>query len=137
MSRLYPLPSYAASIYISGDQLHIGLEPLEEDGRGRQIIIPLDQCGIEPTQPEHKCEECGHHQRANRSVKSTQRGWLALLTLLRERAHLGHVSSISTPANPTQWNIDQILRSFGGEVKYVGSKKKVSDTMTLEDIEGP
>ncbi len=42
----YPLPSYAASIYIAGDTLWLGLPSWNGEDRGHSVPIPATQAGL-------------------------------------------------------------------------------------------
>src|SRR5258708_23378695 len=46
MAEIYPVPKYAAYIWLTGNVLHIGLPPGEEAERGHTVAISLDKCAL-------------------------------------------------------------------------------------------
>lgn len=101
----YPLPQYAAYIWVEGSDLCLGTPPQAEHERGHTVRIPLAKCGVE-------CSEWG-------TPKASQLGWKVLLDLLtaRRRAESRDRFTIATPADPTQYIIEQALKGGGVKVK--------------------
>lgn len=60
---------------------------------------------------------------------------LVLSHLLRSRERSHELDSIGKPETPIQYNLDEIMRSFGGQIKVVGDKRTASADLSLEDLE--
>jgi hypothetical protein len=95
----YPLPSFAAYVWLEGHELVLGLPPRAEHERGHQVRIPLEKCSVE-------CSSWG-------SPLARQLGWKALLDILRERARAGQRDRfhVGTRADPTQQMLEAVMRS--------------------------
>ena len=109
--RDYPAPSYAASIWTAGENIHMTLPPVYGQERGHSVIFP--------NKPE---------------------GWLAIAMILRDRETKERSRSIiGTAAAPTQWDIDIVLKAMkaGKTVTHVQAVRKVkfNDDITLDDLE--
>lgn len=92
----YPLPSHAASIWLTGEALFLAL-PGTNGARGHTVRIPRGRC------------------EAPGDIAALS-GWSVLLELLRQRMHAaeeGTRASIGTRAAPVQYDIDGMLRSLG------------------------
>lgn len=118
MSDPYPLPSYALSIWLSGDRLMLGVpgDDRVPNDRPHTLAIPLDRCGVE-------MNDWGT------SPLATQRGWHALLETLRERAREGYIPKLGSKACPTQYNLDEIQR----RITRYNSQGKAE--ITLEELD--
>ena len=46
MSDSYPLPSYAAYVWLKGDQLCLSLPSPEQGARAHQVQVPLNEAGL-------------------------------------------------------------------------------------------
>lgn len=75
MTEPYPLPAYAASIWLTADALMISFPATGPDGQGSTIALSLDKCGIA--------------QSDSGAPLPSQRGWQALLATLWLRAENG------------------------------------------------
>jgi hypothetical protein len=93
----YPLPSYAATIWLAASDLCIAL-PSGPDGKSHVIRIPLAKCSIEKTD--------------GGSTMGTQMGWQALLEILKTRAATQERPiRLGDRAAPVQYDIDAMLRA--------------------------
>ncbi len=91
----YPLPSYATSVWLAGDQLHIAL-PSGPDGKSHTVRIPLAKCSIE--------------QSEGGSTLGRQMGWQALLSILKQRqATQATAIRLGDRASPVQYDIEAML----------------------------
>jgi hypothetical protein len=96
----YPLPAYAMTIWLAGDQIHITL-PSGPGGKIHTIRIPLAKCSIETS-------EWGE-------PLARQRGWLVLLELLKQRQQERTAPiRMGDRAAPVQYDIDQMLKAVSG-----------------------
>ena len=94
---MYPVPSYAAHIWVIGDVIHLALPPLEGHEQGHTIRVPWN-----PKALDH------------------------LLRILRERETQKRPLNIATPAAPTQWDIEQVLKAM--------KKAKKLDEATVSEL---
>lgn len=116
----YPLPSYAAYIWHSGDALHILMPPSTEGGKSNTIRIPLERTGVE-------------HNQWGQPLPS-QRGWKFLLDTLLARSTSDQFT-IGTPAAPTQYDLDEIVRHWSGQVTKIERKKDAPEELTIDDLD--
>ena len=93
----YPLPSHAISIWLSGNDLMLGLSPLDGNSKGHILRIAAEKLGVEVS--------------AFGEPLASQRGWAALLSVLRERNKAGR-QPLGSAGEPTQYNLDAMLRSM-------------------------
>ena len=119
----YPLPSHAASIWLLGDRIAVAFDIGASDDpevRGHTVFLTLDRCSIE-------CNETGE-------VLPCQRGWAALLSMLKERARAAATSApdmrIGHASSPTSYAIEQALRGRTAQ-RY---NSRGSTATTLEDL---
>lgn len=101
----YPLPTFAAYIWLAGDTLMLGLPPSEGNSRGHQVAIPAaNLCTSRELTDRERSDGV---LSLDRSVKT--RGFIALLDVLRERAREGRVPKLGTRGEPTQYNLEEVL----------------------------
>lgn len=105
MSDLYPLPKFAAYIWLVGDRLMLGLPPSEAAERGHTVVIPLSR--METTRPIGEWEH--EHGTVDLSRYAATVGFTTLLDVLRERERAGRVAPIGARSEPTQYQLDAIL----------------------------
>ncbi len=103
----YPLPAHAASIWIAGDTLFLAFPSTDPGVRGHTTQLKINENTM-----------------------------LTLIHVLRSRARSHHeIERLGTTACPTQYNLDAIMKSFGGTVKVVGKKRSADNDITLEDLD--
>lgn len=125
MAETYPIPKYTAYIWLAGDNLMLGLPPGEAAERGHTVVIPLAKCS--QSRPIGEWED--EHGMVDLSRYSATVGFTTLLAVLAERERAGRVEPIGKRSEPTQYNIDEILRRV---TKY-NSRGAVAAT-TLADL---
>lgn len=103
----YPLPSHAASIWLSGDILFIAFPSTDPNVRGHTVELRINENTM-----------------------------LTLVHVLRSRARSHSQNDrLGKPECPTQYNLDAIMKSFGGTVKVVGTKRTADEELTLDDLD--
>lgn len=127
MSETYPLPAHAISVWIAGDKLCLGIPPCG-DSKPHTLYIPLDRCGVEVS--------------AFGQPLASQRGWFAILDILKERARGSYRNrkglifdqpQLGTRADPPQYQLDQILKAMAeGKARKFDSAGK--EELSLEDL---
>ena len=80
---MIPPPSYAATVWLSGQTLNVAMESPVPDARGNMVCFPADEYGI-------KC----------------------LLQVLREREKVRSARTIGHKSEPTQYDLDAIYRAM-------------------------
>jgi hypothetical protein len=109
MSDSYPLPHYAASVWLSGDKLMVAFPPLPGNIKGHTVALP-----------------------------STAAGFAVLQESLRERQRDGY-QKLGTKAVPVQYDIDEMIRRMGpNAVEVIPAKIKKQNaphTLTLSDLD--
>ncbi len=96
MSDKYPLPAYAANIWFKGDALCVSFP------NQQTIVIPVERCGIAKS-------EAG-------TPLPSQRGWMVLLQLMKDRAAQARdETKIGQKGQPTQYEIE---RAMASDAKY-------------------
>lgn len=101
-----PLPKHAANIWLSGDTLILAFPNQRAEGRGHTTELRINSATL-PT----------------------------LISILRAREQSSNLDQIGRKECPTQYNLDEIMKSFGGEVKVVGQKRQAGQELTLEDLD--
>lgn len=91
MSKKYPRPPHACSIWTEGHTLFLDFE-------GHAVQIPLDKCSI----------ECG----PSNSPLARQLGWNTLLTILYERERSVVAPSIGLAGAPVQYDVERMVKDF-------------------------
>jgi hypothetical protein len=118
----YPLPSYAAYIWHSGDSIRVLLPPTTSDDRSHTISLPIDRCGV-------VCNDWGQ-------PLPNQRGWQALLQTLRARSSQRESARVGTEAAPTQYDLDAVMRAIGdGKLTKIEKKKSAPERLELENLD--
>ncbi len=79
---MYPVPSYAAHIWVVGDEIHLALPPIEGLRQGHTVVMP-------------------------RNAKALDH----LLNILRARESQKRPRTLATKASPTQWDIEQWMKA--------------------------
>ncbi len=107
----YPLPSYAASFWVVGDQLFVRLPPWATGGPAHIITLPANEAGMK-----------------------------ICLDLLKERARASYETKIGTKAAPVQYDIDAMLRRMGAAGPTVTKlppqlKQAAKPTLSLDDLD--
>lgn len=77
----YPVPSYAAHLWVVGDQIKLGLPPLEQNQQSHTVSMPFTIAGMQ-----------------------------ALLMILRDRERQRVRQTVGTKAAPTQYNVEEMLK---------------------------
>lgn len=128
MWNQYPPPSYAAYAWFQGDQLMLAL-PGETSGHKVHALVDLRVLrDMAQTSPFAE-------QRLSLEERKTLAGLYSLLTTLKARESADH-KTIGTPAAPTQYDLDLILKALGqGKVTKIEPKKKVTETFTIDDLD--
>ena len=107
MAETFPLPRYAASIWLAGDNLMLGLPPSDGHERGHTVVIPLSKCASQRAIGEWEHD----HGVVDLSRYASTVGFTTLLSVLAERERAGRISPrLGERSEPTQYNIDEILR---------------------------
>lgn len=118
----YPLPSYAAYIWMAGDSIRVLVPPTMNDDRSHTVSLPLDRCGV-------VCNGWGQ-------TLPNQRGWEALFKLLQSRSSQREDPKLGTPAAPTQYDLDMVMRALGeGKVTRYEKKKAAPEKLGIEDLD--
>jgi hypothetical protein len=105
MSKKYPRPDHAVSLWTEGDELFVDFD-------SHTVRIPLAKCSIE-------CSSFG-------SPLSRQLGWNTLLTVLRDRERADRKPTIAKEGSPVQYDVEQMIKTF---------KAKRAKTMLIGGIE--
>lgn len=94
----YPLPSYAAHIWITGDEINLAF-PSPLDARSHTVKFP-----------------------------ATNRGLTLALHLLRQRERDGVTNTIAKAGAPTQYQVEEIYKtiSYNEKLASLNSKRAVS-----------
>jgi len=107
MAETFPIPRYAASIWLAGENLMLGLPPSDGFERGHTVVIPLAKCAT--SRPIGEWEH--DHNTVDLSRYAATVGFTTLLSVLAERERAGRISPcLGERSEPTQYNIDAILR---------------------------
>ena len=119
----YPPPSHAATIWLAGDRIAVAFDTGAQGDpavRGHTVFLTLDRCSIEHS-------EWGE-------PLARQRGWAALLAMLKAREAAGRAErpalQIGHDAAPTLYAIEQAMR---GKITRYGATGRVAAT-TLADL---
>lgn len=128
---MHTAPNYAIQIWIEGDDIKLCFN---DAGQTHVVTLDSGRTGI-PTEADAwaivaaiKADERGPGVKPIAAV----RGWAALKRTLRDRAEAHH-AKIGEKASPTQHQLDQLVRSFGGTITVVG-KKRAPESVSLEDL---
>jgi hypothetical protein len=110
MSELYPAPSYAATIWTTGDTIHLALPAQYGEDKGHSVVFP-----------------------------NSSAGWMAISMILRDRERAERTNRrVGTAGAPVQYDLDKVLKQLtaGKPVTKVPSARKVKaeDDLTLEDL---
>jgi len=103
MTPDYPLPTYAAYIWVAGDKLIVSFPPLKSSDRNSHTtILSADEVGAK-----------------------------VLLSVLTERARLTDKAAIGTKGSPVQYDVDtmlKVIRAAGDDAKItrIEPKKDIS-----------
>lgn len=106
----YPLPSYAATIWLAGENICIAL-PSGASQKSHTIRIPVAKCSIETS-------EWGE-------PLARQRGWMVLLDILKQRQQLRE-APIGTRAAPVQYDIEEMLRAIQPKRYTTSGQEEIS-----------
>ncbi len=126
MAEIYPIPKFAANIWLAGDMLCIGLPPDSSHERGHTVRIPLSKLSL--LRPAGEWEQ--EHNSVDLARYAGTVGFSVLLELLRERERQGRIQPIGNKSEPTQYDIDAILHRV---TKYA-SKGRQEAATTLADL---
>lgn len=114
------------TLHLRGPNLILTFPPAGSEAREHTIAIPLARCGIE-------CNSLGN-------PLPTQRGWHALLDILRERERDAYTPTIATKAAPNFYQIEQALLAKAKPTLYdtvgkpVAGQVKVDPASILEAL---
>lgn len=136
----YPLPAHAIYAWIEGENLRIGLPPIEGNERGHSVAIPLAKCEIKPRLKPLECS-CGRTSGKIEDALGTpatdQLGWKALLDILhsrvRDHASQQEYNRIARKSAPIQSQIDEWIKSKGVSVFSQEGHRTLSDK-ELDDL---
>lgn len=114
----YPLPSYAATIWLDGiGNLLIAL-PSGPEAKPHTVTIPLAKCSIEKSE--------------GGSILGRQQGWQALLAVLKERqASQKRPVRLGDRAAPVQYDIEAML----GAVQSGSAKARRFDERGTQQLD--
>ena len=96
---MYPVPSYAAHIWVVGNEIHLALPPLEGHKQSHTVVLPWNAKAL-----DH------------------------LLHILRHRETQTRQQTVATPASPTQWDIEQVMKAMKK------SPNKKLEEATVDDL---
>lgn len=139
----YPLPKYAAYVWIEGENLCLGFPPLEGHERGHSVKIALSKCALKVRLKDFECS-CGRRAGKieddnKKNIAGDQLGWLALLETLqarqRDSAKEEEFNRIARKSAPVQSQIDQWIKREGVEVFTEEGHRQLSDK-ELDDLLG-
>lgn len=110
MTEKYPVPSYAANIWIAGDKLWLGFPSPEPGVRGHSVPLP--------------CNE---------------KGMAVAVSILREREHTPRTNWLGTKGAPTRWDIEHdkkynALLNAMNESKKTTEAEKAAAQAFLEEL---
>lgn len=125
----YPPPSYAAYAWFNGDTLNLAL-PGETSGH--KVSAHVDLRVLREMAQTLAFQE----QRFTLEERKALAGLYSLLVTLKARESASH-TTLGTAAAPTQYDLNLILKALGeGKLTKIEKKKKVTETFTLDDLEG-
>lgn len=101
----YPLPDYAASIWLIGDEIALCLPAQVEGARAHTIQLP-----------------------------ATDKGMVALMTILRDRARASN-RTIGTKAAPVQYDVEALLRGMSITKVPPAYKTEARPDLSLDDLD--
>lgn len=129
----YPLPSYAASVWLNGDKLTLAFPGLDTHTQGHTVAVDIDISAITNLLTSSRFD---HKNALGRDERKSLRGLLSVLHTLRERSHQNAPKTIGNPAAPTQYDLDQITRAIaGGKVRRIEPKREATEDLSLEDLD--
>lgn len=102
----YPVPHYAAHIWVVGNQIKVGLPPIE-----------------------------GHQQSHTISVPWTEKGLGIVLRMLRDRESQRRPQTVATQAALTQYQIEQLMKAMKPKLKAASVAEIVELDLSTEEIE--
>lgn len=100
-------PTSAARIWSVGDELKVEFPPLEGNTTSNTVTFPCTPSGVQ-----------------------------ALIAVLRSReAAKPSDLTIGTKATPNQWNLEELIKQFSGNITKLGPKAAAKEDLTLEDLD--
>lgn len=121
----YPSPAHAGTIWLAGDQLFLSMPGHEDHIRHHAVQFTVDRAAL---------KSVGTDMDVPFEARKSVLACLALMNILHERALANHPQKIGLQGAPTQYDLDHIIKSFGGQIKNVNPPKPISDDITLEDL---
>ena len=119
MSIKHPIPPFALSAWIEGDQLFLALP--SPAGGEHNLAIPLAKCSIETS-------DWG-------TPLARQLGWAALLSILRERSQLREAPAIATKGSLVQYDLEHILKTMSVTKLPPARKTEALPELSIEDLD--
>lgn len=101
----YPIPSYAATVWLAGDKLAVSFPPLPGLDKSHTIQVPCTEEGIK-----------------------------ALATVLRDREHGFDTAQakLGTKGSPTQYNLAEMIKAM--KVTRIEPKRDGSKITDIEEL---
>lgn len=122
----YPLPSYAANIWLTGSTLWLSMPGADDYSRNHVVQVPINLTLIKNLIADTK--------NIDLETRKTLQGLFAILNTLHERHQVGMADSISTKSAPTQHDLDQIIKAISsGRVTKIEKKKSIGD-MSFDEL---
>jgi hypothetical protein len=112
----YPVPAFAAYVWLAGDRLMVGLPPGAGHERGHTVALPLAKCEVERS--------------IMGAVPARVAGWATLLDLLKQRERAGRIAPIGERSEPTQYQLDAVLANI---TRFAAKGRKPAAT-SLNDL---
>lgn len=126
----YPVPSFAAYIWLAGDKLCLGLPPADGRSRGHTVVIPLAKLNITRGQTEWEQENGAVD--LTRSVSTV--GFATLLQLLHQRERDGRIAPIGARGEPTQYQLEAMMKALAGSSVSVTKAAPTKRAQSLADL---
>lgn len=122
----YPAPSYSAYVWSFGDVLHLAFPPVTEHDRGHSVKLECNLATIKSLMADT--------ERLDLDERKSLRSLYVMLMTLKEREHARDAMSVGKKSSPVQYDLEQIMKNFQGEVKRVGKPKIADENLSLEDL---
>lgn len=125
----YPLPSYAANIWLAGSTLWLSMPGHDQYDRNHVVQVPINITLIKNL--------ISDTENIDLETRKTLQGLFVILNTLHERHQVGAADRIGNKSAPTQWDIDQVLKAISsGRVTKIEKKKSINELSFDEMMEG-